>query len=172
MSKRPAEPSEPSDDFVSKSQKKRDMAERQALGTQLVKLTDSQLLQMPLDDELRDAVLLARKIRNKHEGYRRQLQFIGKLMRARDIDAIQQAVASLVNSRQEHTAHFQALEAQRDRLLAGGNEALNDFLQQHPDADRQQLRQLIRQANKQHAENKPPVAARQLFVYLRDRLNH
>lgn len=172
MSKRPAETSEPSDDFVSKSQKKRDMSERQALGTQLVKLTDSQLLQMPLDDELRDAVLLARKIRNKHEGYRRQLQFIGKLMRARNIEAIEQAVTHLESSSQEHTAHFHALETQRDALLNGGDDTLHDFMQRHPDADRQHLRQLIRQANKQRTEDKPPVAARQLFVYLRDWLGH
>ncbi len=68
MPKRPAENPEQSDDFVSKSQKKREMAERQELGTQLVNLTDSQLAKMPLDDELSDAVLITRQIRNKQEG--------------------------------------------------------------------------------------------------------
>lgn len=170
MPKRPAENPEQSDDFVSKSQKKRDMAERQELGTQLVNLTDSQLAKMPLDDELHDAVLLARKIRNKHEGYRRQLQFIGKLMRLRDVAPIEQALNNLKNAHQQQTSIFHEIEETRDKLLTEGDDALQAFIEEHPLADRQKLRQLIRLAEKQRAEQKPPVAARQLFVYLRELL--
>ncbi|MCP1338704.1 ribosome-associated protein [Idiomarina sp. M1R2S28] len=170
MPKRPAENPEQPDDFVSKSQKKREMAERQELGTQLVNLTDSQLAKMPLDDELRDAVLLARKIRNKHEGYRRQLQFIGKLMRLRDIAPIEQALNNLKNAHQQQTSIFHEIETTRDKLLHEGDDALQEFIEEHPQADRQKLRQLIRLAEKQQTEQKPPVAARQLFVYLRELL--
>ena len=170
MPKRPAENPEQSDDFVSKSQKKRDMAERQELGTQLVNLTDTQLTKMPLDDELRDAILLARKIRNKHEGYRRQLQFIGKLMRSRDIEPIEQALNNLKNAHQQQTSIFHEIEATRDKLLNESDDALQELIEEHPHADRQKLRQLIRLAEKQKKEQKPPVAARQLFVYLRELL--
>ncbi|KTG28505.1 hypothetical protein AWR38_13120 [Idiomarina sp. WRN-38] len=155
------------DDFVSKSQKKREMAERQKVGTDLVELSDAQLKSMPLDDELRDAVLLARKIRNKHEGYRRQLQFIGKLMRSRDIEPIEQALSDLRNAHQQETTKFHAVEDARDSLLNGGDEALQSFIENYPQADRQKIRQLMRLAEQQKAQEKPPKAARELFVYLR-----
>lgn len=155
------------DDFVSKSQKKREMAERQKVGTDLIELSDAQLKSMPLDDELRDAILLARKIRTKHEGYRRQLQFIGKLMRSRNIEPIEQALSDIRNSHQQETTKFHAVENARDLLLNGGDEALQHFIEEHPQASRQQIRQLVRLAEQQKAQDKPPKAARELFVYLR-----
>tara|TARA_B100000700_G_C14869526_1_gene772708 strand:+ start:11 stop:613 length:603 start_codon:yes stop_codon:yes gene_type:complete len=155
------------EDAPSKSERKRQVEALQKLGTELVDLTDTQLNSIPMDDELRDAVLLARKIKNKHEGYRRQLQFIGKLMRQRDVAPIEQAMERLNSFHQQTVNKFHAVEQQRDLLLSGSEEALTDFFNRYPDADIQRVRQWLRQASKQAEENKPPTAARQLFVYLR-----
>tara|TARA_B100001059_G_scaffold236234_1_gene285661 strand:+ start:7221 stop:7823 length:603 start_codon:yes stop_codon:yes gene_type:complete len=172
MARKPTHSTSPDEnefaDVPSKSERKRQVEALQKMGTELVDLTDAQLKSIPLDDELRDAVLLARKIKNKHEGYRRQLQFIGKLMRQRDVTPIEQAMERLNAFHQQTVNQFHAVEQQRDLLLSGDEEALTDFFNRYPDADIQRIRQWLRQAKKQAEDNKPPTAARQLFVYLRE----
>lgn len=156
------------DDIVSKSELKRAAELQQQLGERLVNLADGKLAKMPLDEELRDAILLAQRIRNTREGYRRQLQLIGKMMRHRDTGPIEQALHELENSHHEQNALFHQLEKQRDQILAQGDEAIQRFIDDYPHADRQKLRQLYRQANKQSQQGKPPAAARELFKYLRE----
>ncbi|RUO78574.1 ribosome biogenesis factor YjgA [Pseudidiomarina taiwanensis] len=156
------------DDFVSKSQLKREAAALQALGEKLVNLSAGKLAKIPLDDSLADAILLAQKIRNKREGYRRQLQFIGKIMRQLDTAEIEAAVAELEKQHDTQNAFFHQLEKTRDAILSDGDEAIQAFLADYPLADRQKLRQLYRQAQKQQQQNKPPQAARELFKYLRE----
>lgn len=172
MARKPTHSTSPDEtefaDVPSKSERKRQVEALQKMGTELVDLTDAQLKSIPLDDELRNAVLLARKIKNKHEGYRRQLQFIGKLMRQRDVEPIEQAMERLNAFHQQTVNQFHAVEQQRDLLLSGDEEALTDFFNRYPNADIQRIRQWLRQAKKQAEENKPPTAARQLFVYLRE----
>lgn len=158
---------DPDDEWISKSQLKRESHALQALGEQLVALNKDQLAQIPLDESLQDAIELAQKIRKKHEAFRRQLQYIGKLMRSCDAEPIEQALQRIKQPHQQATAELHQLEAWRDRLLAEGDPAVNALLQEHPDGDRQHLRQLIRQAKKEQSQNKPPKAARELFKYLR-----
>lgn len=156
------------DDLVSKSQLKRDAEAQQALGEQLVSLAEGKLSKIPLDEELLDAIHLAQRIRNTREGYRRQLQLIGKMMRHRDTGPIQQALAELEQSHHAQNALFHQLEKQRDAILADGDQAIQQFIDNYPQADRQKLRQLYRQASKQAQQGKPPAAARELFKYLRE----
>lgn len=150
-----------------KSQIKREMLGLQDLGEELVKLSQSQLEKIPMSDKLRDAIALAQRI-TSNGAMVRQLQFIGKLMRDEDVEPVQRALNELRFSAQKQAQHFHQLERWRDRLIAEGDVALTELMQLHADADRQQLRQLIRQAQKEQKESKAPAAARELFRVLRD----
>ncbi|OON41824.1 hypothetical protein BTJ39_01295 [Izhakiella australiensis] len=152
--------------WVSKSEIKRDAEELKHLGVEMVELGKNSLEKLPLDEELRSAIELAQRI--KKEGRRRQVQLIGKMLRQRDVEPIRQALDKLKNRHNQQVALFHKLEALRDRLIEQGDDALPDVLALYPDADRQQLRALIRNAQKEKTSNKPPKAARQIFQYLRE----
>lgn len=155
------------DELVSKSQLKRDMHELQALGQELTELTTSQLKKIVLPESLSDAVHAARAI-NAHGARKRQLQYIGKLMRNIDSEPIRQQLDKLKNHSVANKKHFHQLELWRDKLIDGGDTAMSGLLQEHPNIDRQHLRQLIRSAQKEKTQDKPPRAARALFQYLRE----
>jgi len=152
--------------WVSKSEIKRDAEELKRLGAELVDLGKNALEKIPLDEELLAAVELAQRI--KKEGRRRQLQLIGKMLRSRDVDPIRQALDKLKNRHNQQVALFHKLEALRDRLVEQGDDAMNDVIALYPHADRQQLRSMIRNAQKEKAGNKPPKSSRQIFQYLRE----
>lgn len=160
------------DDFISKSQLKREAEALQQLGEDLLSLTKAELAKVPLDEDLADAFALAHKIKGKHEAYRRQVQYIGKMMRSRDPEPLQEALDKIRNKHNQATAEFHKLEQLRDRLLSGGNDALQEVLAEHPalGEEMQRLRQLIRQAAKEQKENKPPKSSRELFKLLRSTL--
>ena len=151
--------------WVSKSEIKRDAEELKRLGAELVDLGKNALEKIPLDEELLAAIELAQRI--KKEGRRRQLQLIGKMLRSRDVDPIRQALDKLKNRHNQQVALFHKLEALRDRLIDQGDEAMNEVITLYPHADRQQLRSMIRNAQKEKAGNKPPKSSRQIFQYLR-----
>ena len=155
------------DDFVSKSQRKRDMHRLQDLGKQLTELTRAQLNKMALPEDLLDAILAAQSI-HSNSARKRQLQYIGKLMRSVDPEPLLRQLEDLKNQSTAAKKNFHKLETLRDRLLEQGDQALSELLQQYPDADRQHLRQLLRSAQKEKAANKTPRAARALFRYLRE----
>ncbi len=152
--------------WVSKSEIKRDAEALKQLGMELVELGKNALEKIPLDEDLRVAVELAQKI--KKEGRRRQLQLIGKMLRSRDPEPIRLALDKLNNRHNQQIALFHKLEVLRDRLVEHGDDAVTDVLALYPDADRQQLRSMIRNAQKEKASNKPPKAYRQIFQYLRE----
>lgn len=152
--------------WVSKSEIKRDAEELKRLGAELVDLGKNALEKIPLDEQLLAAIELAQRI--KKEGRRRQLQLIGKMLRSRDVEPIRQALDKLKNRHNQQVALFHKLEAMRDRLIEKGDEAMNEVLTLYPHADRQQLRTMIRNAQKEKAANKPPKATRQIFQYLRE----
>ena len=153
--------------LVSKSELKRDMTALQELGEALVELPEKQLEKFDLPEKLHDGIMLARRLKHR-EGRRRQLQYIGKVMRDIDITDIQKQMDALQQQSRSFRQHFHALEQWRDRLIAEGDGALNQLLAEQPGADRQHLRQLIRQAQKEQSQQKPPAASRKLFKYLRD----
>ena len=152
--------------WVSKSEIKRDAEELKSLGAELVDLGKNSLDKIPLDDDLRAAIELAQRI--KKEGRRRQLQLIGKMLRARDEDPIRQALDKLKNRHNQQVALFHKLEQLRDRMIEKGDDAIAEVINLYPQADRQQLRTMIRNAQKEKAANKPPKATRQIFQYLRE----
>ncbi|MBD8162106.1 ribosome biogenesis factor YjgA [Erwinia persicina] len=152
--------------WVSKSEIKRDAEELKRLGGELVELGKNSLDKIPLDEDLRAAIELAQKI--KKEGRRRQMQLIGKMLRSRDEEPIRTALDKLKNRHNQQVALFHKLEVLRDRLVEQGDDAIPEVLNLYPDADRQQLRAMIRNAQKEKATNKPPKAYRQIFQYLRE----
>ncbi|AWQ49824.1 MULTISPECIES: ribosome biogenesis factor YjgA [Serratia] len=152
--------------WVSKSEIKRDAEALKDLGAEMVDLGKNALDRIPLDEDLRAAIELAQKI--KKEGRRRQLQLIGKMLRARDIEPIQTALDKLKNRHNQQVSLFHKLEALRDRLVEEGDDVIPSILELYPAADRQQLRSLVRNAQKEKAANKPPKAYRQIFQYLRE----
>ncbi len=155
------------EELPSKSQVKREMQALQELGRRLTELKPDQLAKLELTDKLRNA--LAEAHRHTARGaLKRHLSFVGKLMRDQDIDAIQAYLDRLDSSSQAHAQHFHQLERWRDRLLTGDPVEQEAFIEAYPAADRQTIRQLIRQAKKEAAENKPPAASRKLFKLIRE----
>jgi ribosome-associated protein len=150
------------DEIVSKTKRKQEMHELQALGVALVALTEAQL--DFLEPQLRQAVLEAKRI-TSHEGRRRQMQYIGKLMRGVDPAPIRARLDKLTGSSSQANARHKRIEALRRQLLAD-DEALTRFAATHPSADLQTLRSLIRNSRKEHEEGRPPRAYRELFRLL------
>jgi len=153
-------------EIVSKTRKKREMHELQALGVALAELSESQLREMRLGEDLLEAVLEAKRIRS-HEAKRRQMQYIGRLMREVDPAPIRSRLAELEGSSAQASARHRRLETWRERLL-GDDEALTAFAAEHPGTDLQALRTLIRNAKKEQKEGKPPRAYRELFRVLKE----
>ena len=154
--------------WVSKSEIKRDAEELKKLGSKLVELTQANLDKIQLDETLLDAVNLAR--RSRLEAKRRQLQFIGKLLRSAtedEINHIRESLDKIENKHNQQQAMLHKLELLRDELVEQGDDALAKLLDEHPDADRQHLRNLIRSAQKERAQNKPPKAYREIYQYLK-----
>lgn len=154
------------DERPSKSQRKRDSHALQALGEQLVELPAARFESLELPEQLEAAVREARAIRQRG-GRKRQLQYIGRLMRELDAEPIRAQLAALEGRDQRSIALHHAAERWRARLVAEGDEALGALLEEHPQADRQQLRQLVRGARAEHAAGKPPRSYRELFRALR-----
>lgn len=152
----------------SKSQRKREMTALQKTGEQLVNESADRIKRTPMPENLREAILECQRIRN-HEGRRRQLQYIGKIMRSLDEEAIatiNRTIKSWRGLSKADTLLMHALENQREKLLAD-ERALTEFLHKYPQADIQQLRTLIRNAKKETAANKPPKAYREIYRLLK-----
>ena len=156
-----------SEEWVSKTQLKKESQALKDLGERLVSLSPAALKQIPLDDELFGAINHAQQINRKKDGYRRQLQFIGKLMRSRDPAPITLALDKLKGQHTEANKHFHKLEQIRDKLLGGSDQTAHEICQQYQQLDMQKIRQFQRQARKQAEREQPPTAARQLFQYLK-----
>ena len=151
--------------WVSKSEIKRDAEDLKQLGEKLVNLTKANLTKVPLDDSLKDAIELAQRLQK--EARRRQLQYIGKLLRSIDAEPIREALEKIENKHNQQQAMLHKLEILRDELITKGDAALTDLLNEHPSADRQQLRNLIRAAQKEKEQNKPSKAYREIYQILK-----
>jgi ribosome-associated protein len=149
----------------SRSQLKREVEALQKLGEELVGLPEKQLAALPLPDPLRAAVEMARRITSRG-ALRRQRQYIGRLMCDIDPAPIRAALEQLRGTDRASKARFQEHERWRDRLIAEGDTALAEFLERHPEADRQHLRRLVREAAQDAATGHPPRHARELFRYI------
>jgi len=151
----------------SRSQLKRDSQKLQDLGKQLVDMPENHLQKLDLEESLKSAIYEARKLKSR-DARRRQIQYIGKLMRNLDLTEIEQSLNRLNHQSQTYRQHFSQLETWRERLINEGNSAIEALIAIYPDADRQQLRNLQRQANRETELKKPPTASRKLFKYLKE----
>jgi ribosome-associated protein len=152
-------------EIVSKTRRKREMHELQALGVALAALPESQLKEMQLGEDLLEALLEVKRIKS-HEAKRRQMQYIGRLMRDVDPAPIRARLAEVEGHSAQATARHRRLETWRERLL-DDDAALTEFAAAYPGADLQALRALIRNARKEKKEGKPPRAYRELFRVLK-----
>jgi ribosome-associated protein len=164
-------------DEQSRTDLKRESAELQKLGEELLTLRADLLERLELSEKLKDAVLEAKRITN-FEGKRRQMQFIGKLMRLVDpavLETVRSALIEQTSGSAQENLILHLAETWRERLL-GAEDAFGDWLAQHPDTDSQQLRALIRQARKDAVPEKPGAAVRHgrayrdIFQILREHL--
>lgn len=156
---------DPFDGRPSKSSRKREMHALQDIGTELVELPGERLKKLDLPENLREAVLAARRI-TQHEARRRQLQYIGKLMRGIDAEPIRAALDAFKNVSKEEVARHHRLERLRDAFLEDEKVA-GRIVEEWPHADLQHLRTLRRNALKEREQNKPPKSYREIFRILR-----
>jgi ribosome-associated protein len=151
------------DDLPSRSQLKRDSQKLRDIGEQLVLMPNAHLDKITLESSLLAAIKEARRLKNS-DARRRQIQYIGKLMRNMDLTEIKYSVEKLNHQSQTFRQHFAMLEQWRDRLIEDGNSAIEEFLIAYPNADRQKIRNLSRQAGR----GKTGSAKTKLFKYLKE----
>jgi len=151
------------DDLPSRSQLKRDSQELRDMGAQLVQMPNAHLNKIAMDNTLLAAIKEARRLKS-NDARRRQIQYIGKLMRNMDLTEIRHSVEKLNHQSQTFRQHFAMLEQWRDRLIDEGNDAIEEFLTAFPNADRQQIRTISRQAGRE----KTGSAKTKLFKYLKE----
>jgi ribosome-associated protein len=154
------------DELLSKTRRKAQMHALQKLGVELVELSKDRLASMELPETLIEAIHDAQRI-TAHEGRRRQMQYIGKLMRDIDPAPIQERLDAWRGQSKAEIARQHGMERLRDKLIADDT-ALTDFAQKHPGADILALRNLIRNARKESAEGRPPKSYREIFKVIRE----
>jgi ribosome-associated protein len=153
----------------SKTQLKQKSQELQDLGVAVSELSAERLAAIEMPDRLREAIETFRKTRS-HEGKRRQMQYVGKLMRSADEEALREAVAAATLGSAKETLMLHDTERWRAELMAH-DDAMTRWLQLHPHTDTQQLRSLVRQARRDAAglapEARQPKSFRELFLFIK-----
>jgi len=150
----------------SRTQKKKAAIAMQKTGEALVQLSDDQLKSIALPAELLDAVILARTM-TSHGARRRQLQYIGSLMRNFDADQIEQRLTALTNQTAQDVRLFKQVEQWRDRIVSGEDQCIDQLLMQYPDMNREELVKLAAAATESQSESGKRKAGKALFRYLR-----
>jgi len=153
------------DDRPSKSQRKREMLALQKLGERLVELTPEQLERMDLPAELSESISFYRGLKDK-EAKRRQMQFIGAVMRKIDVEPVHAALGELDQLRYKQADAFHQIEEWRDALLQGDTQLLEELVLRF-DLERHKFRQMVRAATAERTAGQPPKQGRALFRLLR-----
>jgi len=135
------------------------------MGEQLVLLSDAQFAALSVPDELLEAVAMARQIKS-HEARRRQLQYIGRLMREYDPAEIEKALESITSGEEEKKRQFKLVERWRDELVDGNEERLGWLMAHYPVIDAVELNRLVENARGKQVGVHPKKARRMLFRYL------
>lgn len=154
------------ENIISKTKLKQEADAAQDVGKKLVDLPKEKLNKLNLEESLMDAVLEAKRL-TANGAIRRQMQYIGRLMRDTDVAPIVEQLAKWEGKNQEENARFHQMERWRTRLLES-QDAVSEFLNLYPQADSQQLRTLIRNAQKEASAQKPPKSSRELFKLIRE----
>lgn len=151
----------------SKTRVKKEMHALQALGEELTKLSRAQLDTFPLGEALKDAILESPKI-TSNSASKRHRQFIGKLMRDAEHEQIIARLDEIKEAQHRVAQQHHTVERWRDELVKGDDSKMQQFINDYPQCDRQQFRQLLRNARAEQGNNKPPAHTRKLFKFLRD----
>ena len=152
---------------LSKTQRKQAMEDLQDLGEELVALSSDRIKKIDIPENLRDAVKAAQRMTRQDEAKRRQMQYIGKLMRSVDVDPIREALSLVRGESASETAKLHRLERLREELLAD-EKGLHEIATLFPSVDLQHLRSLRRAALKEREQNKPPRSYRAIFQLLKE----
>ena len=144
---------------------KRDMKILHDLGRELIELPDTKFETIPLSERMYDAIFSGKKM--KKSALQRQLRYISSIMPEEDVEAIQFQLKLLKQPIEKANDEFHQMEVWRDELIAGDVELINTLVDEIQ-ADRQKLRQLVRNAIKEEQLNKPPKSSRLLFKYLKE----
>jgi len=155
------------EDEISKSGRKRALAELKALGLKLLDYSDDALRQLALPEDLLGALLEGKRI-TAHNARKRQLGYIGKLMANIDVEPVREFVQAREHQHLTATREFHQIEALRDRLQVRGDAAVAEVLAAFPHAERSQLRKLARLARQEYTTGQPRGAAKTLFRHLRE----
>ena len=153
----------------SRKQKRNEALDVLALGEKLASLTPAQLARLPVPEDLLPHIAECKRI-TAHIAHKRQLAFLAKHMRREDeatLDAIREALDANSDTGRREVAMMHRAEDWRGKLMSEGDAALGKLLDEYPQADRQQLRTLVRNAQAERAKNKPPRAYREIFQVLR-----
>ncbi len=159
---------EMAEELKSKTEIKKEMHQLQDFAQSLVEMSKHQRSLIPLSDDLKDAMVVADKIRNKHEALRRHIRHIAKILLETDLAPIHQAIDVMANKHQQSTAKFERLENLREQLVEQGNDAVEALLLEFEQMDRQKLKQLVRNAAKEKKAEKLGKHYKNLFIYLKD----
>jgi len=151
---------------ISKTKRKAEMDALQDIGVRLVGLSKERLAKLDLPERLLDAINEAKRI-TANGATRRQKQYIGSLMREVDVAPIIDQLQRWDGKHTAENAYFHQLENWRDRLIAD-DRLVSEWMVKYPQTDSQQLRALIRNAQREQAANKPPKSSRALFILLRE----
>lgn len=161
---------DPSDEgYKSRAQMKREEAHISKLSQQLVELTEKQIQELPLETLTCKAILEAKKI-NSHIGMKRQIKFISKRLHEEDIETLEEKLKFISSKHLLTIKEHHLYEKWRDDLMANPKNAVFELLEKFPNLNSQQLRQLVRQANKEKSLDKPPKYQRELFKFLRENI--
>ncbi len=155
------------EELKSKSEIKREMLDLQDYAMRLVKLSKHQRTKIPFSEALLEDLVLADKIKNKHEALRRHIRHMAKVLSEMDLEPINQALDVMANKHQQETAKFVHLENLRDALIEQGGTLIEELLAKYESLERQKLRQLVRQAAKEKHLQKIGKYHKELFDYLK-----
>ena len=156
--------------IVSKTEIKNDMKDMQKLGEQICKLNRMQRAKLTLNEEIQAALIIADKIKGKHDAYHRNVQFIAKQLFESDYEAIQAELDKLNNKHAIEHINNSKLEVIRDQLIAQGDSRIDELLAEHEGFERQRMRQLVRQSAKEVKLEKPGKSLKELFKYLKENI--
>jgi len=156
------------EELKSKTEIKREMHKLQDFAQSIIEMSKHQRSRLPLSEDLKDAMVVADKIANKHEALRRHIRHVAKILLETDLEPINHAIDVMANKHQQETAKFVHLEQLRDELIDNGNEAVEAALTEFPSMERQKLRQLVRHAAKEKKAEKIGKHYKNLFAYLKE----
>lgn len=171
MAKKKGNPAEIEEEiiYVSKSELKRDAQEFHQLGSDIAKMGKKQRERLPLNDDLKAAMVVADKISNKSDAYRRHLNYIAKTLRTvENIDEIKAIIDIMLNKNNQAEVMIKKIEQLRSDLIEQGDDLINQTIVEYPSLERQKMRQLVRNAAKEVKAEKPARGYKELFQYLKD----